>query len=109
MILCAVSLLSGVKMAKFGIMQGRLVPPEGGRLQSFPRERWQDEFALAKAAGLDYIEWIYDSYGLGANPLLEDKGVARMQELMQQYAIELRSMCADYFMDFPFLRCTDKE
>ena len=27
------------------IMQGRLVPPIDGRIQTFPRERWRDEFA----------------------------------------------------------------
>jgi L-ribulose-5-phosphate 3-epimerase len=96
-------------MAKFGIMQGRLVPPENGRLQSFPRERWRDEFALAKAAGLDYIEWIYDAYGLGANPILEPNGISAMHELKQQSGVELRSMCADYFMDYPLLRCTTEE
>ncbi len=96
-------------MAKFGIMQGRLVPPEDGRLQSFPRERWRDEFALAKAAGLDYIEWIYDAYGLGANPILEPNGVSAMLELKQQTGVDLRSMCADYFMDYPLLRCTAEE
>jgi L-ribulose-5-phosphate 3-epimerase len=96
-------------MAKFGSMQGRLVPPEDGRLQSFPRERWRDEFGLAKAAGLDYIEWIYDAYGLGANPILEPNGVSAMLELKQGTGVELRSMCADYFMDYPLLRCTTEE
>jgi L-ribulose-5-phosphate 3-epimerase len=96
-------------MAKFGIMQGRLVPPEDGRLQSFPRTRWRDEFALAKAAGLDYIEWIYDDYGLGANPILEPNGIAGMLDLKQQTGVEIRSMCADYFMEHPLLRCTAKE
>lgn len=96
-------------MANFGIMQGRLVPPEDGRLQSFPRERWRDEFDLAKQAGLQYIEWIYDAYGLGANPILEADGISSMQELMQRSGVSLRSMCADYFMDFPLLRCTPEE
>lgn len=96
-------------MVKFGIMQGRLVPPEGGRLQSFPRERWREEFAHAKAAGLDYIEWIYDDYGLDSNPILEPNGIAAMLELKQQTGVELRSMCADYFMDHPLLRCTTEE
>ena len=45
----------------FGIMQGRLVPPEGGRYQSIPRERWRDEFPRAQAAGIGYIEWIVDA------------------------------------------------
>ena len=32
-------------MAQFGIMEGRLVPPEDGRFQCFPREQWESEFA----------------------------------------------------------------
>ena len=50
-----------------GIMQGRLSPPEDGRFQSFPREHWRQEFARAREAGLDYIEWIHDAYGQGRN------------------------------------------
>ena len=34
-------------MAQFGIMEGRLVPPEDGRFQCFPREQWESEFAYA--------------------------------------------------------------
>ncbi len=40
--------------------RGVCVPPSDGRIQCFPRERWREEFALAAAAGLDAIEWIYD-------------------------------------------------
>ena len=43
-----------------GIMQGRLVPKEGGRFQSFPAQRWRDEFANAREAGIANIEWIYE-------------------------------------------------
>jgi len=53
-------------------MQGRLVPPEAQRFQSFPRERWREEFAVAAAAGLDTIEWIYDAYGEDLNPIGTD-------------------------------------
>ncbi len=47
----------------YGIMQGRLSPPEDGRFQSFPRNSWREEIARAREAGLDYIEWILDEYG----------------------------------------------
>jgi hexulose-6-phosphate isomerase len=93
-------------MPKLAMMQGRLVPPEGGRFQSFPRERWRDEFALAEQAGLDAIEWIFDVYGEDANPLASDAGVAEMHSLSQETGIVVRSLCADYFMDRPFLRTT---
>ena len=34
-----------------GVMQGRVVPPDQGRFQSFPRSRWRDEFPRAAQGG----------------------------------------------------------
>jgi L-ribulose-5-phosphate 3-epimerase len=82
-----------------GIMQGRLSPPTDGRFQFFPRHTWEDEFPLALQAGLGAIEWIYDQYGAGANPIETDEGIARIHELAQQSGIEVRSICADWFME----------
>ena len=96
-------------MTKFGIMQGRLVPPDGGRLQSFPRARWSDEFALAASVPLSYIEWIYDAYGENINPLCTAEGEKDLLTLQRAHGVQLRSMCADWFMDFPLLRCSDEE
>jgi hexulose-6-phosphate isomerase len=88
---------------KLGIMQGRLVPPEDGRFQSFPRQRWRDEFALAAAAGLDTIEWIWDAYGENENPLGTDAGIREMQRLCGVHRVAIESICADWFMDFPLV------
>ena len=96
-------------MNPISIMQGRLVPPEGGHFQSFPRKRWRDEFALAKAAGLNAIEWIYDAYGEDVNPLASEQGIDEMRQLSKASGIAVRSLCADYFMDHPFLRTTQAE
>jgi L-ribulose-5-phosphate 3-epimerase len=96
-------------MSYFAVMQGRLVPPEGGHFQSFPRERWRDEFALAAQAGMNAIEWIFDVYGETENPLITDLGVAEMHALSGKTGVAVRSLCADYFMDRPFLRTTDAE
>ena len=65
-------------MSRIAIIQGRLVPPEDGRFQCFPRNRWRDEFAHAAAAGLDAIEWIYDLHGADMNPLATDAGIAEI-------------------------------
>jgi L-ribulose-5-phosphate 3-epimerase len=86
---------------KLGIMQGRLVPPEAERFQSFPRLRWRDEFSLAAAAGLDAIEWIYDAYGEDVNPLRTDAGIGEMQRLSGVQRVAIESICADWFMDYP--------
>ena len=91
------------------IMQGRLVPPIDGRIQTFPRDRWHDEFACAAEAGLDGIEWIFDEAGEAANPIRTDIGLARMRDLGARHGIQVHSLCADYFMDRPLLRVSGTE
>jgi L-ribulose-5-phosphate 3-epimerase len=91
---------------QFGVMQGRLVPPQADRFQSFPRTRWRDEFPNAVAAGIDYIEWIVDAYGLDVNPIFSDAGWREFDVLKKQHGIATPAICADWFMDFPFLRCS---
>ncbi len=88
-------------------MEGRLVPPEPGRFQAFPKDRWSDEFELAASVPLSYIEWIYDDHGADVNPLI--KNAVAMMDLMSTTGVSVRSLCADYFMDFPFLRCSELE
>jgi L-ribulose-5-phosphate 3-epimerase len=96
-------------MTHIGIMQGRLVPPTDNRFQCFPRERWADEFALARQAGLDCIEWIYDLHGADVNPLATDAGVEKLKQLSQQHKVKILSICADYFMDKPLVRASQAE
>jgi L-ribulose-5-phosphate 3-epimerase len=91
------------------IMQGRLVPPDDGRIQCFPRARWRDEFALAASAGLDAIEWIYDLYGADVNPIATDEGLAQIEDLSRANNVRVHSLCADYFMDKPLLRASGRE
>ena len=94
---------------QFGIMQGRLVPPDAGRFQSFPRKRWRDEFPNAVAAGIDYIEWIVDAYGQDVNPIFTATGLQEFNAHKQQHHIATPAICADWFMDFPLLRCSPPE
>lgn len=89
-------------MPRIAIMQGRLLPPEADRFQCFPTA-WREEFPRAAAAGLDAIEWIYDLYGAAINPLATDAGIAEMRSLSARYGIAVVSLCADYFMDRPFV------
>jgi L-ribulose-5-phosphate 3-epimerase len=96
-------------MAIIGIMQGRLGPPTEGRFQSFPRETWAEEFGRARAAGLDRIEWIYDTYGADVNPLAADPGIERMRTLSAEHGVAVGSLCADYFLDRPLLRTDEAE
>ena len=63
------------------VMQGRLSPPVGGKIQSFPTTTWQLEFARAAAAGLQAIEWIFDATD---NPLLTVDGRDRIRALASE-------------------------
>jgi hexulose-6-phosphate isomerase len=90
-------------MPRIAIMQGRLQPPQDGMFQCFPRNCWREEFPQAAAAGLDAIEWIYDWQGDDVNPLVTDSGIAEMQVLAGKHHIDVVSVCADYFMDRPFV------
>lgn len=96
-------------MARIGIMQGRLVPPIENRIQCFPRDSWEKEFALAAEAKIECIEWIYDLYGANVNPLSTDKGIERMKSLSSEYNVQVLSVCSDYFIDKPFLRVSQAE
>jgi L-ribulose-5-phosphate 3-epimerase len=89
---------------RIGIMQGRLLPPQGA-FQSFPRSGWDREFGLAARAELEGIEWIFDVGGADENPLATDSGCDRVRELAERHGVGVRSVCADYFMERPFLRC----
>lgn len=91
---------------QYGIMQGRLSPPEDGRFQSFPRNSWRLEFARAHEAGFHYIEWIHDEYGRTANPIFSVQGRAEMAELKHAHNIETPALCCDWLMEFPPIRCT---
>ncbi len=100
----------------YGIMQGRLSPPEDGRFQSFPRSAWREEFSRARAAGLDYIEWIHDAYGEGkdstgriANPIFSESGLAEFDALKHEHNIATPALCGDWFMDVPLIRCSPAE
>ena len=92
-----------------GIMQGRLFPPVEGRFQCFPRDRWAEEFPRAAEAGMGCIEWIYDLYGADVNPLATDAGIDTLKSLSAKHGVAIRSVCADYFMDRPFLRTSGAE
>ena len=85
-------------MNPIGIMQGRLSPPIGGRIQSFPVDTWREEFSLAREAGLACIEWIYEADTEAVNPLRTDEGVAEIPRLIENSGVAVWSVCADYYM-----------
>lgn len=94
---------------RMGIMQGRMVPPVEGRIQSFPRKNWVEEFGRAAQAGLACIEWIYDLYGADVNPISTDEGLKILRSLTESTGVGVYSVCADWFMDFPLVRAGPEE
>jgi L-ribulose-5-phosphate 3-epimerase len=92
-----------------GIMQGRLSAPLHGRIQSFPAGTWQAEFAHAAVAGLQAIEWIYDVEDADTNPVGNAPGIEEMRQLSKKHGVVVQSLCADYFMPFPFVRASEPE
>ncbi len=95
-------------MSAIGIMQGRLTPPVHG-IQAFPREHWRDEFMAAKTANLDFIEWIFDEYGADMNPMMTQNGIKEIRALSESSGVTVNSICADYFMNHPLLKCSQSE
>ena len=96
-------------MTRIGVMQGRLVSPYGNRIQCFPKDNWAQEFDAARMAGLDAIEWILDTHGLDQNPLASQEGLGQVQTAVERSGVAVRSLCADYFMEYPLLRATPAE
>ena len=80
------------------------MPPMEGRFQSFPRGRWREEIASARKAGLDGIEWIYDTFGEGLNPIETAEGGRLVMQFCANHHVLVDSICADYFLDQPLLR-----
>ncbi len=90
--------------------QGRLGPPLDGHYQAFPRTTWETELqTLGTTPSIRGLEWIYDLYGEGANPLETAAGRRHMNDCLAQSGVTLVSVCADYFMDCPLVRCSEAQ
>ncbi len=83
---------------KLGVMQGRLLPPVGNRLQAFPALHWREEFALAAQLGITGIELIYEAENEPVNPLSSDFGAGELYRISRETGVRVLSVCADYFM-----------
>tara|TARA_Y100000816_G_scaffold291201_1_gene281887 strand:- start:50840 stop:51685 length:846 start_codon:yes stop_codon:yes gene_type:complete len=87
---------------KYGIMQGRLLPKYKGRYQAFPINTWEKEFKLASMLNLSSIEFILDYHEFENNPLMSKAGLTRIKQAVSESAVDVKSVCADYFMDNTF-------
>lgn len=82
-------------------MQGRLVEKYRGRYQAHPLGYWEREFEVAAELGLDCIEFILDYNDSELNPLMSDEGVAKIKTVCASTGVEVKTICADYFMEAP--------
>ncbi len=89
-----------------GIMQGRLSPPRDGAIQSFPKSTWRDEFYKAEQIGFANIEWIFEQDQYTENPLADEDGIKEINDIVRETGVTVESVCADYFMDIPYLKAT---
>jgi hexulose-6-phosphate isomerase len=83
------------------VMQGRLLPPRDGRIQAFPAPEWERELELAPEAGVEGIEWIYETYCAEVNPMATEAGARRLSDAAAAAGVAIESLCADWFMDRP--------
>lgn len=84
-----------------GVMQGRLLPKYKGRYQAHPVGYWEEEFVVASQLGLDCIEFILDYNDVEKNPLLSEEGINRIKSSINKTNVDVKSICADYFMHAP--------
>lgn len=84
-----------------GIIQGRLVPQIGERIQAFPVEQWEDEFEIAAELGFDSIELTIEMASWSVHPLRSEEGRARLAELSRTHGVALAGLCCDTIMEKP--------
>lgn len=85
-------------------MQGRLSEPLNNRIQCFPKMSWKEEFSKAKTVGLESIEWIFEADDWHKNPIATESGIGEINQLIENTRVIVQSVCADYFMDIPYLK-----
>lgn len=88
---------------QIGIMQGRLSPRIDGKIQAYPEKNWQHEFHLAKDIGYSAIEWIVEG-PLEKNALMSESGRDSINQLISETGVKIEFVCADIFMQQPFVR-----
>ena len=87
-------------------MQGRLSPRIDGKIQAYPEKSWQNEFHLAKEIGYSAIEWIVEE-PLEKNALMSELGRDSINQLISETGVKIEFVCADIFMQQPFVRVSN--
>ncbi len=85
------------------MMQGRLLPKVGGRIQTFPGPRWKEEFFLLRELGYDAIELTIEMQSWDDNPIRSREGRQQIAAAAQDNAIFVAGLCADTAMERPIV------
>src|SRR6266404_9886388 len=78
-------------------------------MQAFPWKSWEEEFCYARACGFDIIEWLFEADDYQQNLIWTKTGLQKIRREIVASGVQVRSVCADYFMAHPFYRVTEKE
>lgn len=83
---------------RFGVVQGRLLPPVGDQIQAFP-DRWREELIIAPRVGCRHIEWIVtescvEQYDASSFARLTRQDV----EYIRGSGVDIESVCFDGLM-----------
>lgn len=84
-----------------GIMQGRLSPMVGKKIQAFPKKHWKAEFFTAQALGFELIEWTLDRHDLLDNPLFLHYEL--IETLADISGVKVKSITYDAAMQAPLV------
>ncbi len=87
-----------------GVIQGRLVPRETNKYQSFPFKNWKKEFKYLNQMRVKKLEWVFDSKNFKKNPIFFSKGLKLIKLNMKKFNIKIPSITIDYFMEQPFYK-----
>ena len=78
------------------MMQGRLSPIKGGRIQSFPWQNWKQELNLMKIIGISKLEWTIDLWHFYKNPII--KNPINVARVCKSAKIKITSVTSDAHM-----------
>ena len=89
---------------KLGVMQGRLVPQESKKIQSFPWKNWKKEIRICGKNNFKILEWTVDSQNFHRNPINLKSCRKTINNLKKKYRVKTHSLTADFFMHRPFFK-----
>lgn len=92
-----------------GFMQGRLSDLVDNKIQSFPWEKWEKEFLLAKENSFSIMEWTLDAKDLYKNPIMSKEGRKKINYLSKKFNLFIPSLTGDCFMQEPFWKANKPE